>query len=73
MRPAQSLMMFYMTLLQDKKEPVYYGESVGPDDADEVLLRWKVSEGRYRVIFGDLLVLDVTAEELAELEAALPK
>ena len=71
MRPAQSLMMFYMTLLQEKKEPVYYGESVGPDDAEAVLLRWKVSEGRYRVIFGDLLALDVTAEELAELEKSL--
>ncbi|MHC4595844.1 MAG: hypothetical protein ACYS19_13010 [Planctomycetota bacterium] len=71
MRPAQSLMMFYMTLVQEKKEPVYYGESVGPDDAKEVLLRWKVSEGQYRVIFGDLSTLDVTAEVLAKFEKSL--
>jgi hypothetical protein len=68
MRPVQSLAIFYMTLVQDRKEPVYYGESVGPDDVEAVLMRWKVSEGRYRIIFGDLSAMDVTAEELAELE-----
>ncbi len=68
MRPIQSLGMFYMTLVQDKKEPAYYGQSVDPNDADAVLIRWKVSDGRYRVVFGDLTTSDVTAEELAELE-----
>jgi len=72
MRPIQSLGLFYMTLIQDKKEPVYYGESVGPNDADKVLLRWKVSDGQYRVILSDLTTLDVTAEQLSELEK-LPK
>jgi outer membrane lipoprotein-sorting protein len=73
MRPVQSLAMFYMTLVQDKKEPVYYGESVGPNDGDKVLLRWKVSDNEYRVIFGDLHAETVTPDKLAELEAALPK
>jgi len=68
MRPVQSLSMFYMTLVQDKKEPAYYGESVGPDDADMVLMRWKISDDQYRVIFGDLTTENVSAEELAELE-----
>ena len=71
MRPAQSLGMFYMTLVQDRKDPAYYGESVGPDDAALVLLRWKISDNQYRVIFGDLTAENVTAEELAELEKAL--
>jgi len=71
MRPIQSLGMFYMTLVQDKKEPAYYGKSVDPNDADAVLMRWKVSEDNYRVIFGDLTTSDVTAEELAELEKPL--
>ena len=69
MRPIQSVSMFYMKLVQDKKEPVYYGESVEPEDAGAILLRWKVSDGQYRVIFGDLKAMDVTAEQLAELEA----
>jgi hypothetical protein len=33
-------------------------------------LRWKAEDGNYRVIFGDLTIEDVTADELAELEAA---
>jgi len=73
MKPIQSLGMFYMSLVQDKKEPVYYGESVEPGDGSAVLLRWKVSDGQYRVIFGDLTTADVTAEQLAELESLLPK
>jgi len=68
MRLFQSPSIFYMTLVQDKKEPAYYGESVGPDDGNMVLMRWKVSDDQYRVIFGDLSAEDVTAEELAELE-----
>ena len=68
MRPIQSLGMFYMILVQDEKEPVYYGETVGPDDADAVLMRWKISDGQYRVVFGNLLTSDVSAEKLAGLE-----
>ncbi|MHC4146751.1 MAG: hypothetical protein ACYSUD_18510, partial [Planctomycetota bacterium] len=69
MRPVQSLGMFYMTLVQDKKDPGYYGESVGPDDADAVLLRWKVSDDEYRVIYGDLTAQNVSTEQLAQLES----
>jgi outer membrane lipoprotein-sorting protein len=67
-RPIQSIGLFYMTLVDDQKEPVYYGETVGPDDVEAVLLRWKISDEKYRVIFGDLSALDVTAEKLKELE-----
>ncbi len=59
---------FYGTLLEENREPAYYGDTVGPDNADKVLLRWKLDDGQYRVIFGDLSVKTVTAEELAELE-----
>ena len=71
MKPVQSIGMFYMTLVQDKKEPVYYGESVSPGEVGSVLLRWKISDNQYRVIFGDLTTVDVTAEELAELKKPL--
>ncbi len=66
--PIQSIGLFYMTLVDDKKEPVYYGQTVGPDDVEAVLLRWKISDDQYRVIFGDLSTMDTTAEQLAELE-----
>ena len=68
MRPLQSIGFFYMTLVTDKKEPVYYGESVGPDDADKVLLKWKVSDDQYRVIFGDLTAEDITADQWNEFQ-----
>jgi outer membrane lipoprotein-sorting protein len=73
MRPVQSLGMFHMTLVQDRKEPVYYGGVVGPNDANLVLMRWKISDNEYRVIYGDLAAETVSAERLAELESRLSK
>ena len=51
------------------KEPAYSGATVTAADSDKVLLRWKLDDGRCRVIFGDLRIEDVSAERLAELEA----
>jgi hypothetical protein len=59
---------FYGELVENKKEPIYYGQSVGPDDSDKILLKWKLDDGQYRVIFGDLNTKTVSAEELVELE-----
>jgi hypothetical protein len=61
-------LFFYESLAAENKEPAYHGKTVGPDDADEVLLRWKLDDGQYRVIFGDLNARTVTPDELAELE-----
>ncbi|MBN2180894.1 MAG: hypothetical protein JW715_03185 [Sedimentisphaerales bacterium] len=65
--------VFYDDLVKENKDPVYYGQNITPKDADKVLMRWKVSDNEYRVIYGDLHVETVTPEKLAELEAALPK
>ena len=59
---------FYEKLVEDNKDPAYYGQTVGPNVTNKVLLRWKLDDGRYRVIFGDLSIKNVTGEELAELE-----
>ena len=59
---------FYNDLIEENKDPVYYGETITPKDADKVLMRWKVSDNEYRVIFGDLSAKTVTTDELAELE-----
>jgi len=67
-QPLQSPGFFYMMLVQEKREPVYYGQTVGPEDTDAVLLRWQDSDNEYRIIFGDLSVGNATAEELANLE-----
>jgi outer membrane lipoprotein-sorting protein len=73
MMPLQTLGGFYATLVQEQKEPAYYGKIVTPGDAGQVLLRWKTGDNEYRVLFGDLHAETVTAERLAELEAALPR
>jgi hypothetical protein len=48
---------------------VYSGATVTAADVDKVLLRWKLDDGRYRVIFGDLRIEDVDAKRMAELKA----
>jgi hypothetical protein len=71
--PIRGLGRFYTWLQFDKKDPAYYGKMVTPKDADKVLMRWKVSDKEYRVIFGDLHAETVTPEKLAELERLLAK
>jgi hypothetical protein len=44
----------------------YYGKIVSPND--KVLLRWKLDDGCYDVIFDDLRSETVTAEKLRALE-----
>jgi hypothetical protein len=51
----------------------YYGKTISLTDADKILMRWKVSDNEYRVIYGDLHAETVTPAKLVELEAALPK
>ena len=60
--------VFYGELVEGDKDPAYYGEDVGPGDFDKVLLRWRLEDGRYRVVYGDLRTEDVSPERLAELE-----
>lgn len=49
-------------------DAAYNGKTVGPEDKDKVLFRWKLEDGRYRVIYGDLRAETVTAERLKKLE-----
>jgi len=57
----------------EDNDVAYYGDRVRAEDADSVLMRWKISDDQYRVIFGDLTAENVTAEKLAELERGLGK
>jgi hypothetical protein len=59
---------FYDKLIREKKDVAYYGDKISVEDSDKVLMRWKISSGRYRVVFGNLTRKSVTAEELTELE-----
>jgi outer membrane lipoprotein-sorting protein len=68
MMKLQAPVLFYAKLSMDGNNPAYYGKNVNTDDTDAVLMRWKISEGKYRVIYGDLIAEDVNAEELEEME-----
>lgn len=59
---------FYDKLIREKKDPAYYGDQLTVEDSDKVLVRWKISKNRYRVVFGNLTRKTVTSEELSELE-----
>lgn len=63
---------FYDKLIREKKDIAYYGDEITVEDSGKVLMRWKISGGRYRVVFGNLIRKSVTAEELAELEEVIP-
>jgi hypothetical protein len=55
-------------ILTKNPDAAYYGKTVGPKDKDKVLMRWKLDDGRYQVIFGDLRAEKATAERLRALE-----
>jgi outer membrane lipoprotein-sorting protein len=65
----QMVCVFYAQLVQEDKDPAYYGDKVTTEFPHAVLMRWRTADDQYRVIFGDLTIEDVTAQELAELEA----
>jgi hypothetical protein len=68
MTVLQAPYFFYTQLVEENKDPAYYGDTVTAEDVDAVLMRWKISDDQFRVIFGDLTTENVSAEQLVELE-----
>jgi outer membrane lipoprotein-sorting protein len=56
-------------ILRDNADAAYYGRTVGPNDKDKVLLRWKLDDGQYHVVYGDLRGETITGERLKTLES----
>ena len=65
--------MFYGELFIEYKDVTYNGEVVTSDDPDLPLLRWKISDDYYRVLFGDLRIENVSLAKLVDLEANVDK
>jgi hypothetical protein len=59
---------FYNELAQQGKDAAYYGKDVTANDVDAILMRWKISDDTYRVVYGDLSAENVTTDELKEME-----
>ena len=62
---------FYGDLFIEYEDVAYHGKVVTTNDPGLPLLRWKISDDEYRVIFGDLRIENVSLEDLADLEAYL--
>jgi outer membrane lipoprotein-sorting protein len=62
---------FYDKLTRENKDVKYYGDRVSQQNAGLVLLRWKLHNGRYRVIYGNLTTDEVDPSRWAQLEQAL--
>jgi len=60
---------FCAELIMEDKDFAYYGSKVTAEFPHAVLMRWKIEDDRYRIIFADLTMRDVSAGELAQLEA----
>ena len=54
--------LFYQKLLVEQRAPEYFGATVSANDADAVLLRWKLDNQQTRVVYGDLRIETVAAK-----------
>ncbi len=64
--------MYYMKLIRQGREPEYFGDAVTAADADKVLVRWRLDDGRIRVIYGDLHRATLPAEKTPAGETPTP-
>jgi hypothetical protein len=66
-----SLSKFYESLIQQGREVVYYGGPTNPADKYAVVMHWKLPDGRYGVIFGDLTARTISPDTLIRLQASM--
>jgi hypothetical protein len=60
---AMGIAGFYQKLVDERREPEYFGATVEPGDSAAVLLKWKLDDGRHRVVYGDLRAETVDARD----------
>jgi hypothetical protein len=65
------LSTYYNDQVSKGKDVEYYGDIIKPKDGTAVLMHWRLENGKYRVIFGDLHEGEVTAEQLIKLQARM--
>jgi len=64
----QVTVRFYAGLVMEDRAPAYYGDKITAAFDNAVLMRWRLDDGRYKVILANLTTKEVTAEALVELE-----
>lgn len=61
----------YELLAKEGLDVVFYGPGVDVKDSNSILLHWKVSDGKYKVLLADFREKEVSAEELIKLQAQM--
>jgi outer membrane lipoprotein-sorting protein len=56
----------FSKLVSEGKSPEYFGETVTAADSDKVLLKWKMGEGKAKIVYGDLRVEEVADTNIAQ-------
>jgi len=65
------LSRFYEYLVHQGKDVVYYGDNINPQDRNAILMHWRLPDGKYKVIFGDLRMATVSPDTLIILQARM--
>ena len=60
----------YKYLVHQGKKVTLYGDGATAE-SETLLMHWQISEGEYRVIFGDLSAKTISAAELIKLQGAM--
>jgi len=63
---VQGAVAFYDKLTQEGKKPRYYGDTVTPQDTEDILLLWEEDNGRFAVLYGNLTPAVIAPENLPE-------
>jgi len=61
----------YGYLARQGREVTYYGDWIDPESGSAVLMHWKLPDDNYRVIFSDLRIRTVSADDLIMLQARM--
>ncbi len=56
------------TLLTQSFDAAYNGDKIASSDSDGVLIRWRLDDGTYQVIYGDLRDAVLTSEQLSAVD-----
>jgi len=64
-------MLKYKYLTKQGKDVAFYGDIINPQDSNAVLMQWRLSDGRFRVMFNDLREKTVSPAELIKLQTRM--
>ncbi len=64
-------MLKYKYLTEQGKDVAFYGDIINPQDSNAILMQWRLSDGRFRVMFNDLREKTVSPAELIKLQTRM--